>query len=66
MRGKKTIALVTPNGVKQVFELRHAERLLAMGPIMNGGWAIDKNEKYYFDKENGIRLKTDKANTAKA
>lgn len=66
MRGKKNITLVTPHGQKQVFELQHAERLLAMGSVMNGGWTIDKDEKYYYDKENGIRIKTDKANIAKA
>lgn len=66
MRGKKTITLVTPDGRKQVFELQHAERLLGMGSVMNGGWTIDKDEKYYYDKENGIRVKTDKANSAKA
>lgn len=68
MRGKKeqTITLITPDGRKQAFSLQHAERLLDMGPELNGGWAVDKEDKYYYDEENGIRIKSDKANTAKA
>lgn len=61
----QTVTLVTPSGHEQVFNIDHAERLLAMGDKLNGGWAIAENEKYYFSKENGIRLKSDKADSAK-
>lgn len=68
MRKKKeqTVDLVAPNGVKRAFGVLHAERLLDMGKALNGGWVIDKDSKYYYDEENGIRLKSDKANSAKA
>lgn len=60
------VTLVTPSGHKQAFTLQHAERLLGMGPVWNGGWEVDKDEKYYYDENNGLRLKTGKANSAKA
>lgn len=63
---EKTIDLVAPNGKKQAFGIAHAERLLDMGKALNGGWEIDKDSDYYYDEENGIRLKSDKANSAKA
>lgn len=67
-RGKKeqTVILVTPSGEKQEFGLQHAERLLDMGPNLNGGWKIDPTSNYYYDEENGIRLKANKGNSAKA
>lgn len=67
MRQKeKTVVLVTPKGQKQEFSISHAERLLGIGEVLNGGWKVDEDSNYYYDKENGIRLKTGKANTAKA
>ena len=63
---EKTIILVTKDGQKQSFGIQHAERLLDLGPAVNGGWAIDPESPYYYDEENGIRLKSDKGNTAKA
>ena len=63
---QKTVTLVTPSGVKQQFGIHHAERLLNLGPALNGGWAIDKNSEYYYDKENGIRLKANTGDSAKA
>jgi hypothetical protein len=67
-RGKKekTIILVTPSGEKQEFGLQHAERLLDMGSALNGGWKVDPASNYYYDEENGIRLKANKGNSAKA
>ena len=62
----KNIVLVTPEGEKQTFDMRHAECLLGMGDSFNGGWRIEKESKYYFDKTNGIRVKSDKGNTAGA
>ena len=61
-----TVALVAPNGTKREFGLQHAERLLDMGPELNGGWEVDPASNYYYDEENGIRLKANKGNTAKA
>lgn len=63
---KQTVVLVTPKGEKRAFELKHAERLLDMGPALNGGWSIDPQSSYYYDEENGIRLKPSKGNSAKA
>ena len=63
---EKTVTLVTPSGEKQEFEVQHAERILDMGPALNGGWEIDPLSEYIYDEENGIRLKTDKRNSAKA
>lgn len=65
-RKEKTVTLVTRDGKKQEFSISHAERLLNMGTELNGGWAIDVTSPYYYDEENGIRLKSDKANSAKA
>lgn len=62
---EKTVTLVTPQGHEQKFSISHAERLLAMGEVLNGGWKIDESSNYYYDKENGIRLKSNKANSAK-
>lgn len=68
MRGAKeqTVVLVTPSGVKRSFGIKHAERLLDMGETLNGGWSVDPQSPYYYDEENGIRLKQDKRNSAKA
>lgn len=63
---KQTITLVTSKGVKQDFDLKHAERLLDMGTALNGGWSVDPQSPYYYDEENGIRLKTDKTKFAEA
>lgn len=69
MRKKKeqTVILVVPkHGIKQAFGLAHAERLLDMGTILNGGWELPETSDYYYDEENGLRLKSDKTNSAKA
>lgn len=63
---EQTITLVTPKGEKRSFGIQHAERLLDLGPVVNGGWSVDPQSPYYYDEENGIRLKTDKRNSAKA
>lgn len=67
-RGKKepTVILINGKGNKREFGLQHAERLLDLGSELNGGWKVDPESKYYYDEENGIRLKTDKGNSAKA
>lgn len=63
---KQVVNLVTPKGEKRAFDLKHAERLLDMGSALNGGWVIDPQSPYYYDEENGIRLKADKGNSGKA
>lgn len=63
---EKFVTLVTPDGKKQDFEIQHAERILDMGPVLNGGWKIDPTSEYVYDEENGIRLKSDKRNSAEA
>lgn len=63
---EKTVVLVTPKGKRQAFGIAHAERLLDMGTALNGGWKIAEDSEYYYSEEYGIRLKTDKANSAKA
>lgn len=64
---EKTLTLVvTKYGIKREFSIQHAERLLDMGEELNGGWELPADSEYQYDEENGIRLKSDKANTAKA
>lgn len=63
---EQTVTLVTPSGQRQAFGLAHAERLLDLGPERNGGWKIADDEQYIYTEENGIRLKSDKTDSAKA
>lgn len=66
MRKKKepTVILVVPkHNMEREFSVSHAERLLDMGPELNGGWELPEDSKYYYDEENGIRLKTNSANS---
>lgn len=68
MRKKKeqTVTLVVPKyNIKKDFDIQHAERLLDMGTNINGGWELPEDSKYLYDEENGFRLKSDKANSAK-
>lgn len=61
-----TVTLVTADGQSQELEVQHAERLLDMGPNLNGGWKLAPNSKYTYDEENGLRVKADKRYTAEA
>lgn len=66
MRKKKepTVTLVVPkHNTQREFGVAHAERLLDMGSELNGGWELPENSKYYYDEENGLRLKTNSANS---
>jgi hypothetical protein len=66
MRKKKepTVKLVVPkHSMEREFGVAHAERLLDMGPELNGGWELPKDSEYYYDEENGLRLKSDKTNS---
>lgn len=68
MRKKKeqTVTLIVPKyNIKQEFGIEHAERLLDMGPQLNGGWELPGDSNYTYSEENGIRVKSDKANSAK-
>lgn len=49
----------------QEFEVSHAERLLDMGPTLNGGWHVPEDSEYEYTEEYGLRLKSDKGNSAK-
>lgn len=61
------MTLVVPkHNIKQEFGLEHAERLLDMGTTRNGGWELPNDSNYYYDEENGLRLKSDKANSVEA
>lgn len=69
MRKKKeqTVTLAVPKyNIKQEFGIEHAERLLDMGPQLNGGWELPGDSNYTYSEENGLRVKSDKANSAKA
>lgn len=69
MRKKKveTVKLVVPKYNKeQYFDVAHAERLLDMGPALNGGWELPGDSNYYYDDENGLRLKANRADSTKA
>ena len=68
MRKKKeqTVTLIVPKyNIKQEFDIEHAERLLDMGPQLNGGWELPGDSNYTYNEENGLRVKSDKANSAK-
>lgn len=68
MRKKKeqTVTLAVPKyNIKQEFGIEHAERLLDMGPQLNGGWELPGDSNYTYNEENGLRVKSDKANSAK-
>lgn len=66
IRKQTFITLLVPeHGIEQEFEIRHAERLLQMGTRANGGWIIPTDSKYYYDTDNGIRIKPDKGDTEK-
>lgn len=69
MRKKKeqTVTLVVPKyNIEKDFGIQHAERLLDMGTNINGGWELPEDSNYLYDEENGLRVKSDKANSAKA
>lgn len=64
---EKTVKLVVPKYNKeQEFGVKHAERLLDMGPGLNGGWELPKDSDYIYNEENGLRVKSDKADSGEA
>ena len=69
MRPKKapTVTLVVEKlNMSKEFSVSHAERLLDMGKYLNGGWTLPEDSKYIYDEENGLRLRSNKGNTAEA
>lgn len=69
MRKKKeqVVRLVVPRyNIERDFGIQHAERLLDMGTDLNGGWTLPKDSNYIYSEEDGLRVKSDKTNTAKA
>lgn len=63
---EKKVKLVVPKYNKeQEFGVAHAERLLDMGPALNGGWELPADSDYQYD-EYGLRPKPDKAGPAEA
>lgn len=69
MRKKKEqmVELVVPKyNIRKEFGVQHAERILDMGRYLNGGWELPEDSKYTYDEENGLRIKSDKANTGEA
>lgn len=63
---KATTVQLEANSELKEFEFAHAERLLDMGEFLNGGWKLPENSNYIYDEENGLRVKSNKANSAEA
>lgn len=64
---EKTVVLIVPaHNIKQAFTIPHAERLLDMGLELNGGWELPEDSEYCYDEENGLKVKSNQGNTAKA
>lgn len=62
---EKKVKLVVPRYQKeQEFGVQHAERLLDMGPALNGGWELPADSDYQYDDEYGLRPKPDKTGSA--
>ena len=51
-------------GISQEFEVTHAERILDMGPVRNGGWHVPKDSEYEYTEEYGLKLKSNKGHSA--
>ena len=50
--------------ISQEFEMSHAERILDMGPALNGGWHVPEYSEYEYTEEYGLKLKSNKRNSA--
>lgn len=44
--------------------MSHAERLLDMGPALNGGWHVPEDSEYEYTEEYGLKLRANKGNSA--
>ena len=49
------VALVASDGTRIELGIPHAERLLDMGPKLNGGYTLAPDSGYAYDEENGLR-----------
>lgn len=59
----KKVRLETDD-LSREFELSHAERILDMGTIYNGGWHVPEDSEYEYTIEHGLTLKSNKGNSA--
>lgn len=50
--------------ISQEFEITHAERILDMGPALNGGWHLPEDSEYEYTEEYGLKLRANKGNSA--
>lgn len=50
--------------ISQEFEITHAERILDMGPALNGGWHVPEDSEYEYTEEYGLKLRANKGNSA--
>lgn len=50
--------------ISQEFEVSHAERILDMGPALNGGWHVPEDSEYEYTDEYGLKLRANKGNSA--
>lgn len=51
-------------GISQEFEVTHAERILDMGPVRNGGWHVPEDSEYEYTEEYGLKHKSSKGHSA--
>lgn len=50
--------------ISREFEVSHAERILDMGPALNGGWHVPEDSEYEYTEEYGLKLRANKGNSA--
>lgn len=50
--------------ISQEFEITHAERILDMGPVRNGGWRVPEDSEYEYTEEYGLKHKSNKGHSA--
>lgn len=60
-RTSKVVLEVPEIGMKEEFDIDHAERLLRMPN--NGGWQLPASSKFVFTLEHGIKYSTDTRNS---
>lgn len=58
------VTLVTADGMKQEFDINHAERILRVPE--NGGWKLPDDSSYQFDYYDGITKRTNQGDSEKA
>lgn len=52
------------DGISQEFEITHAERILDMGLVRNGGWHVPEDSEYEYTEEYGLKHKSNKGHSA--